>query len=96
VAPPRPPTPEPEPEPEPAEDEGSVAIALYDYAATEENELSFAEGDRITHIEAASEEWWNGRNARGEIGLLPGKCPRDVEDWGVLMNECPANYVELQ
>jgi len=65
VAPPREPTPEPE------EDEGSVAIALYDYDAGEDNEISFREGDRITQIEAASDDWWQGKCRDGPVGLFP-------------------------
>jgi len=60
--PPRPPTPD---------DEGVTAIALYDYEATEDNELSFAEGDRITEIEAASDDWWQGKDQHGNVGLFP-------------------------
>jgi len=63
-APPRPPTPE-------AVDEGITAIAAYDYQASEDNELSFAEGDRITEIEAASDDWWQGKDQHGNIGLFP-------------------------
>ncbi|OCB86325.1 hypothetical protein A7U60_g6639 [Sanghuangporus baumii] len=54
-----------------AKDEGVCAIALYDYDAAEENEISFREGDRITHIEAASEDWWQGRDAHDNVGLFP-------------------------
>ena len=43
------------------------------YDAAEENEISFREGDRITHIEAASEDWWQGRDPRGNVGLFPGQ-----------------------
>ncbi|KAJ3206396.1 hypothetical protein HDU67_008214 [Dinochytrium kinnereticum] len=37
------------------------AIALYDYEAVEENEVSFATGDKVTHIVFVSEDWWQGR-----------------------------------
>ncbi|EJD08583.1 uncharacterized protein FOMMEDRAFT_117069 [Fomitiporia mediterranea MF3/22] len=52
-------------------DQGVCAIALYDYDRAEENELTFREGDRITDIEAASEDWWQGRDAHGNVGLFP-------------------------
>jgi len=68
AAPPAPPAP---PVHAPAEDEGVVAIALYDYDKAEENELSFKEGDRIIEIEAASEDWWQGKDAHGNVGLFP-------------------------
>ena len=35
--------------------------------------MSFREGDRITDIEAASEDWWQGRDAHGNVGLFPGR-----------------------
>jgi drebrin-like protein len=42
------------------------------YEAAEDNELSFREGDRIVEIEAASDEWWQGKDAHGNVGLFPG------------------------
>jgi hypothetical protein len=42
------------------------------YDATEDNELSFREGDRIAEIEAVSEDWWSGRDQHGNVGLFPG------------------------
>lgn len=39
----------------PLADEGSTAIALYGYDPTEVNEITFAEGDRITSISAPSD-----------------------------------------
>ena len=46
---------------------------LSSYDRAEENELSFREGDRIIEIEAASEDWWQGKDAHGNVGLFPGK-----------------------
>jgi hypothetical protein len=46
---------------------------LHSYEAAEENEVSFVEGELITNIEAPSDDWWSGRNPRGEVGLFPGK-----------------------
>ncbi|CAE6507099.1 unnamed protein product [Rhizoctonia solani] len=66
-APPRPATPEPEPE-----DNGVIAVALYDYDAGEENEISFKEGDRILQVDTSiSDDWWNGTTASGATGLFP-------------------------
>ncbi|KAI8337483.1 hypothetical protein BC941DRAFT_461129 [Chlamydoabsidia padenii] len=54
------------------EDLGQVAIGLYDYEAGEDNEISFRENDRITHIEFASEDWWQGVGPDGKsFGLFP-------------------------
>lgn len=49
------------------------AIALYDYSASEENEISFSDGDIITDIEFVSEDWWRGKAPDGTVGLFPGK-----------------------
>lgn len=55
-------------------DNGMVAVALYDYEAGEDNEISFNEGDLITHIEFASDDWWQGLAPnKKDIGLFPGK-----------------------
>ena len=53
------------------EDEGETAVAEYDYEAQEENELSFPEGGRITHIQRVDENWWAG-TYDGKEGLFPG------------------------
>ena len=44
----------------------------FSYDAAEDNEISFREGDVITEIEPASEDWWQGKNPHGDIGLFPG------------------------
>ncbi|KAI9256458.1 hypothetical protein BDA99DRAFT_441889 [Phascolomyces articulosus] len=55
------------------QDQGHTAIALYDYTAGEENEISFKENQTITHIEFVSEDWWQGVAADGKsVGLFPG------------------------
>ena len=46
---------------------------FYSYEAAEDNEISFNEGDKITEIEPASEDWWQGMNMHGNIGLFPGR-----------------------
>ncbi|ODV95038.1 hypothetical protein PACTADRAFT_50862 [Pachysolen tannophilus NRRL Y-2460] len=45
---------------EPGVSSGKDAIADYDYDATEDNELTFKEGDLITDIEFIDEDWWLG------------------------------------
>jgi hypothetical protein len=42
------------------------------YEAAEENEISFQEGDRIEEIETVSDEWWQGKDPQGNVGLFPG------------------------
>ncbi|KAI9848497.1 MAG: hypothetical protein M1838_000497 [Thelocarpon superellum] len=71
------PVPEPhvhhEPEPVPAAPtraEGPSAVALYDYEAAEDNELTFAEGSKIEGLEFPDEDWWFGHH-NGKSGLFP-------------------------
>ncbi|KAI1180621.1 hypothetical protein F4777DRAFT_585477 [Nemania sp. FL0916] len=68
---------EPAPAPTPAaaaapaaEDAGATATAQFDYEAAEDNELSFPEGAKITHLEFPDEDWWYG-HYKGEVGLFP-------------------------
>lgn len=49
---------------------GLVAVALYDYQAAAEDELSFDPDDIIMNIEMIDEGWWRGE-CRGQIGLFP-------------------------
>jgi hypothetical protein len=64
-APPAPPQP-------PVAEEGPKAVALYDYDAGEDNEITFREGQTITDIEFVSDDWWQGASG-GRLGLFPGK-----------------------
>lgn len=55
----------------PMEDERlEVAVALYDYVAREEDELSFAEGARILVHSRLDDEWMEGETG-GEYGIFP-------------------------
>lgn len=65
-----PPPPPAAPQQQQQQDLGNVAVALYDYEADEDNEISFNEGDHITHIEFVSEDWWQGSNGK-TVGLFP-------------------------
>jgi len=66
---PPPADPEPEPEPEAAES-GPFAIAVYEYEAAEDNEISFPEGAKIENLAFPDEDWWEGEY-QGKRGLLP-------------------------
>lgn len=46
---------------------------FYSYDAVEDNEISFTEGQVIVEIEPASEDWWQGTNPAGQVGLFPGE-----------------------
>lgn len=53
---------------------GKCARALYDYAASDETEISFLPNDIITHIEQIYEDntsWLKGRTKDGKEGLFP-------------------------
>jgi len=49
-------------------------VALYDFAAQAQGDLSFNAGDRIELVErsASAEDWWTGR-LNGQQGVFPGK-----------------------
>ncbi|MBW0517638.1 hypothetical protein O181_057353 [Austropuccinia psidii MF-1] len=70
AAPPPVPLPPPASEPLPI-DKGIYAVAMYEYEAGEDNEISFQEGEEITQIEYSSEDWWTGTVKSGNRGLFP-------------------------
>jgi len=49
---------------------GQYAIALYDYQASDDDEISFDPDDIITNLEFIDEGWWRG-TCRGVHGLFP-------------------------
>ena len=55
------------------------AIALYDFGADGVDELSVAEGERLSVLEKDGNEWWKCRNAKGSEGVVPASylevCP---------------------
>uniref|UniRef100_A0A667ZNR8 Cortactin n=1 Tax=Myripristis murdjan TaxID=586833 RepID=A0A667ZNR8_9TELE len=53
-----------------SEDLGVTAVALYDYQAAGDDEISFDPDDIITNIEMIDEGWWRGV-CRGVYGLFP-------------------------
>jgi len=50
---------------------GKTAVALYEYQASDDNELNFAEGEMIMEIEFVDDNWWQGKNASGYFGMFP-------------------------
>ncbi|KAH8367591.1 hypothetical protein KR200_009686 [Drosophila serrata] len=52
------------------EDTGIHAIALYDYQAADDDEISFDPDDVITHIEKIDDGWWRGL-CKNRYGLFP-------------------------
>jgi len=55
----------------PAGDNNSTAIALYDYDAQDDTEISFAEGEVITGIVLQDENWGIGYNSKNQQGMFP-------------------------
>jgi hypothetical protein len=51
--------------------EGEHAVALYDFDADGDDELSVGEGERLMVIERDSDEWWKCRNSEGAEGVVP-------------------------
>ena len=51
---------------------GGRYIAVYDYTAADDDEVSFQEGDVITNCEIIDDRWMTGTVERtGETGMLP-------------------------
>jgi len=69
-APPPPPALKPKPKIVP---KVQYVVALYDFAAQADGDLSFNTGDRIEVVErgASAEDWWTGR-LNGQQGVFPG------------------------
>ncbi|KAF8640588.1 hypothetical protein AX17_000250 [Amanita inopinata Kibby_2008] len=67
---PPPPPLKPKPKPTPVV---KYVVALYDFSAQAEGDLSFNAGDRIELVEraASAEDWWTGR-LNGKQGVFPG------------------------
>jgi hypothetical protein len=54
-----------------ADEEEEEALALYDFTADGEDELSVMEGERLAVLEKDGDEWWKCRNAKGKEGVVP-------------------------
>jgi len=50
---------------------GVCAVALYDYQASDETEISFDPGQIISHIDQIDPGWWQGLGPCGNYGLFP-------------------------
>ncbi|KAF8655285.1 hypothetical protein AX16_003184 [Volvariella volvacea WC 439] len=48
-----------------------TAVALYDFTADGDDELTVKEGERLVVLEKDGDEWWKCRNARGLEGVVP-------------------------
>ena len=75
-APPPPPPLKPKPSLAP---QVQYVVALYDFVAQADGDLSFKTGDRIEVVErtASAEDWWTGR-VNGQQGVFPGNYVQDT------------------
>ncbi|KAG6857665.1 hypothetical protein H0H87_010234 [Tephrocybe sp. NHM501043] len=75
-APPPPPPLKPKPKPVP---QVQYVVALYDFQAQADGDLSFNTGDQIEVVErtANAEDWWTGR-LNGHQGVFPGNYVQDM------------------
>ncbi|PWN26743.1 hypothetical protein BDZ90DRAFT_232859 [Jaminaea rosea] len=51
--------------------DGEPAIALYDFEAQGDDELTVAENESLTLVERENDDWWKVRNASGQEGVVP-------------------------
>ena len=58
------------PPPAPPQIQKQYVVALFDFAGSEDSDLSFQTGDKIEIISKANSEWWNGR-LNGREGSFP-------------------------
>jgi len=83
----RPLPPPPPVQPPPAEDEAQLFIALYDYQARTEDDLSFKKGDRLLIINNTDGDWWQAQLVTtGAKGYIPSNYVAqlqsiEAEDW---------------
>ncbi|XP_052773189.1 drebrin-like protein isoform X2 [Mya arenaria] len=61
----------PNPEPAAPEGKGLCCIALYDYQASDDTEVTFDPDDVLTHVEQIDEGWWIGTAPNGSRGMFP-------------------------
>lgn len=55
------------------------AVALFDYSATDRNELSFKKGQIISVLQKDDSGWWQGE-LDGVVGMFPSNFVREGED----------------
>ncbi|KAK0482042.1 hypothetical protein EDD18DRAFT_1201740 [Armillaria luteobubalina] len=53
------------------EGQGSAGVALYDFTAAGDDELSVKEGERLIIVEMDEEDWWKCRNGKNQEGMVP-------------------------
>ncbi|KAJ2960928.1 hypothetical protein NQZ79_g3773 [Umbelopsis isabellina] len=57
------------------------AIVTHHYDPDQEDELSLMKGEYVVILERdADDDWWKGRNERGEIGVFPSNFVKEISD----------------
>ncbi|KAL7415768.1 hypothetical protein BDY24DRAFT_269726 [Mrakia frigida] len=59
---------------------GKKAKVLFDYEATEDNELALREGEILVELEMVDEGWWSAKGETGDVGLFPANYVELLED----------------
>jgi hypothetical protein len=62
-----------DPEPAAGGAGGKCAKVLFDYEATEDNELALREGEILTEVDMIDEGWWSAKGEKGDVGLVSGQ-----------------------
>ena len=56
-----------------------MVVALYDFEAQGDDELSVSENDQLVLVEKENDEWWKVQNASGAMGVVPAAYVEPVE-----------------
>ncbi|CDW57346.1 SH3 9 domain containing protein [Trichuris trichiura] len=64
----------------PEEENCLTAVALWDYQAADDTEISFLPGDTITHIDQVDPGWWYGMAPDKTSGLFPANYVKLLND----------------
>ncbi|KAJ5520163.1 hypothetical protein N7463_000616 [Penicillium fimorum] len=70
-----------------------LAVAIYEYHASDAGDLNMKPQDRIQIIEEMNKDWWRGRNERtGQEGIFPQSYVNVVNEKAGLASPPPTNY----
>jgi len=57
----------------------NLVKAIYDYNATDENELTLKANDTVTVLQKDDSGWWQGSLPNGKIGMFPSNFVKPIE-----------------
>ncbi|KAJ5154522.1 uncharacterized protein N7500_009961 [Penicillium coprophilum] len=70
-----------------------LAVAMYEYHASDAGDLNMKPQDRIQIIEEMNKDWWRGRNERtGQEGIFPQSYVNVVNEKAGFASPPPTNY----